>query len=212
MRHPLSSAFQAARSVRLFGRPTPLLETSGSFLVIALRKSIFAVAYENPPFQVIVITGPTTMAEVLSVVASGIAVGQAAQTVGQAVFSLIQLWREVKDAPETVQNMLDDLEIAGELVAAIEAELETSALSTGPNRSRCLTPLQELAIRRCRQIQKRLEDFVEDLAADIASSRKRKRLLAKAQVVLKKETLASYEKRLEKALASLNSTLQLNLM
>ncbi|KAG7292724.1 hypothetical protein NEMBOFW57_002763 [Staphylotrichum longicolle] len=152
------------------------------------------------------------MAEVLSVVASGIAVGQAAQTVGQAVFSLIQLWREVKDAPETVQNMLDDLEVAGELVAAIEAELETSALSTGPNSSRCLTRLQELALRRCRQIQKKLGDFVEDLAADIASSRKKKRLLAKAQVVLKKETLASYEKRLEKALASLNATLQLNLI
>jgi len=152
------------------------------------------------------------MAEVLGVVASGIAVTQAAQTVGQAVFSLIKLWREVKDAPETIQNMLDDLEVSGELVAAIEAELESSALSTGPDGSSCLTPLQDLTIRRCCQIQKKLGDFVDDLAADIASSRKRKRLLAKAQVVLKKETLASYEKRLEKALVSLNSTLQLNLM
>jgi len=151
------------------------------------------------------------MAEVLSVVASGIAVTQAAQTVGQAIFS-VQLWREVKDAPETIQNMLDDLEVTGELVAAIEAELESSALSTGPDGNSCLTPLQDLTIRRCRQIQKKLGDFVGDLAADIASSRKRKRLLAKAQVVLKKETLASYERRLEKALASLNSTLQLNLI
>ncbi len=152
------------------------------------------------------------MAEVLGVVASGIAVVQAVQTVGQVVSSLTQLWKEVKDAPETIQNILDELEVAGELATAIQAELQ-SPLSTWPNDAggTPLTSLECLALHRCRQVYKTLEDLVNDLAADIASSRRRKRLMAKTRVVLKKETLTNYEKRLQKALFFLNAALQLNL-
>ncbi len=150
------------------------------------------------------------MAEVLGVVASGIAVAQAAQTVGQAVLSLTQLWKEIKDAPDTIQTLLDELGATGELVTAIESELESS-LSSVPRDGASLTPFQCLAIQRCREIHKTLGDLVNDLTAEIASSRKRKRLVAKAKVALKKETLETYEKRLQKALFFLNSALQLNL-
>ena len=151
-----------------------------------------------------------SMAEVLGVVASGIAVAQAAQTVGQAVLSLTQLWKEIKDAPDTIQTLLDELGATGELVTAIESELESS-LSSVPRDGASLTPFQCLAIQRCREIHKTLGDLVNDLTAEIASSRKRKRLVAKAKVALKKETLETYEKRLQKALFFLNSALQLNL-
>lgn len=152
------------------------------------------------------------MAEVLGVVASGIAVVQAVQTVGHVVSSLTQLWKEVKDAPETSQNILDELEVAGELATAIEAELQ-SPLSAWPNDAgrAPLTSLECFAMHGCRQVYKNLDDLVNDLAADIASSRRRKRLAAKTRVVLKKETLTNYEKRLQKALLFLNAALQLNL-
>ena len=149
------------------------------------------------------------MAEVLGVVASGIAVAQAAQTMGQAVLSLTQLWKQVKDAPETIQHTLDELEMAGELVAEIEAELQSS-LSALPNDRDSLTSLQCLAIQRCRQVHESLRELVDDLATDIASSRRRKRVIAKTKVVLKKDILVTYEKRLQKALFFLNSALHLN--
>lgn len=151
------------------------------------------------------------MAELLGVVASGVAVTQAAHAVGGVVFSLCRLWREVKDVPETIQNMLDELDLAGKLMAAVETELMGSASSTGPKVGGSLPSIQYLAIQRCHQVHKDLGGVIDDLSADIASSKRRKRLMAKTRVVLKKETLENYEKRLEKALRCLDSAIQLHL-
>jgi hypothetical protein len=152
------------------------------------------------------------MAEVLGVVASGIAISQAAQTVGGAVFSLSRLWKEVKDVPDTIQHILEELELAGRIVATIEAELmaSVSGTSTWPSGDG-LSSIQYLAIQRCRQVHKDLSDLVDDLAADIASSRRRKRAKAKVRVVLKKEALESYEKRLQKALRFVDSAVQIQI-
>ncbi|KAK3396272.1 hypothetical protein B0T20DRAFT_417303 [Sordaria brevicollis] len=46
---------------------------------------------------------------------------------------------------------------------------------------------------------KDLENLIQDLSVDIESSRKRKRLMAKDAMVLKKDTLAKYEMRLQNA-------------
>jgi hypothetical protein len=151
------------------------------------------------------------MVRSLGVVASGIAVTQGAQTLGQAILFLSRLCREVKDVPETIQNALDELELAGKILAAIEAELECSVAGSSPDSAGRLTSIQRLTIQRCRQVHMGLSSLVDDLAADIASQRRRKRLLAKAQVVLKKEVLESYEKRLQKALRFLDSAVQLHL-
>jgi hypothetical protein len=117
----------------------------------------------------------------------------------------------VKDVPETIQNALDELELAGKILAAIETELECSVVGSSPDSAGRLTSIQCLTIQRCRQMHKDLSSLVDDLAADIASTRRRKRLLAKAEVVLKKEVLESYEKRLQKALRFLDSAVQLHL-
>lgn len=150
------------------------------------------------------------MAEVLGVVASGIAVAQAVQTIGGAILSLSRLWREVKDVPDTIQNTVEDLEVAGKLVDAIESEL--GLLGSDASLHDCsLAGIQILAIHRCRQIHQDLDGLVKDLSADIASSRRRKSLLAKTKVVLKKDTLENYERRLQRALRLLDSAVQLHL-
>jgi hypothetical protein len=155
------------------------------------------------------------MAEVLSVVASGIAVTQAAQSLGTIVVSLSRLWREVRDVPETVRQVLEDIEITGDLVGVIEAEFE-EAFSDSPvsstTTSTPLTKLQCLTIQRCRQAHKDLGNLVEDLRADIASSRRRKRVIGKAKVVLKKDVLEGYERRLQKALRFLGFAVQMHLV
>ncbi len=144
------------------------------------------------------------MAEVLGVVASGIAVVQGAQVLGQAVLSLSRLWREVRDVPETIRDLLENLELAGEMAAEIETEL--LCLSPGS-----LSTYQRLVVQRCHQAHKDLGDLVSDLAADIAASRRRKKILARAKVVLKKDILEGYEKRLRRACRLLNCALELRI-
>ncbi|KXX73485.1 hypothetical protein MMYC01_209131 [Madurella mycetomatis] len=147
------------------------------------------------------------MAEALGVVASGIAIGHAAQTVGGAVLFLSRLWFEVKEVPETIQDILKELELTGHLVDTIQDEFEPAAGgSLGGDAS--LTSVQCLAIQRCRQAHKDLRDLVGDLAADIASSRRGKRFLTKAKVVLKKDALDHYERRLHRAQRFLDSAVQ----
>lgn len=90
------------------------------------------------------------MAEILSVVASGIAVSQAAQTVGMVIISLSRLWGEVNDVPETIQNIMNELELHGKLASAIETELGLSDPNFSSPESTPLTSIQCLTIQRCR--------------------------------------------------------------
>jgi hypothetical protein len=146
------------------------------------------------------------MAEILGVVASGIAVTQGAQTLGAIVLSLSRLWRDVRDVPNTIRYMLEELEDAGTVIAIIETEWESPGSTTTP-----LTSLHCLTIQRCRQAHKDLGDLVEDLRADIASSRRRKKLVASVKVALKKDTLEAYERRLQRALRFLDSAVHLHM-
>lgn len=147
------------------------------------------------------------MAEILAVVASGIAVAQAAQSLGEIAVSLSRLWRDIKDVPNTIRDLVEELEVAGKVFSVIESELEPPPESG----STPLTSLQCLTIERCRQAHKDLGALVDDLRADIASSRRRKKLLASVKVVLKKDTLEAYERRLQRALRFLDSAVQLHM-
>ena len=147
------------------------------------------------------------MAEVLAVVASGIAVAQAAQSLGDIAVSLSRLWRDVKDVPNTIRDLVEELEVAGQLFSIIESELEPAPESSPTP----LTSLQCLTIERCRQAHKDLGALVDDLRADIASSRRRKKLVASVKVVLKRDTLEAYERRLQRALRFLDSAVQLHM-
>lgn len=144
------------------------------------------------------------MAEVLGVVASGIAVAQGAQVLSQAALSLSRLWREIQDVPDAIRDLVEDLEFTGQVAGEIEAELLRSPLDS-------LSTVERLAVQRCRQAHKDLNDLVDDLGADIAASRQRKKMLARAKVVLKKDMLERYEKRLQRACRLLECTLKVRM-
>ncbi len=144
------------------------------------------------------------MAEALGIVASSIAVVQAAQALSQAILSLTRLWGEVRDVPDTIRHLVEDLEVSGQIVA----EIETQLLSSAPD---SLSTAQRLVIERCRQAHKDLSDLVDDLGADIALSRRRKKLLARVKVLLKKDDLEKYVKRLQRAQSLLNFAVQLHM-
>ncbi|KAK3951214.1 hypothetical protein QBC32DRAFT_168094 [Pseudoneurospora amorphoporcata] len=90
---------------------------------------------------------------------------------------------------------MNQLNILGEVVNQIET-IDFPHNGDQPHHRPSPNPL---AIQHCKRVCKELENPVRDLAVDIESSRKRKRLMGKVAVVLKKDTLAKYEMRLQNA-------------
>jgi hypothetical protein len=111
--------------------------------------------------------------------------------------------------PDSIRQIVEDLELVGSLVGVIETELALPSSGLVPGSSP-LTRLQCLTIQRCRQAHKDLGDLAGDLRADIASARKRRRMFAGVKVVLRKDTLESYERRLQKAFYFLSLVLQMH--
>jgi hypothetical protein len=108
------------------------------------------------------------MAEMLSVVASGIALAQVAWVLGQIIMSLCRLWRWRTFPIRRVRCLVQERELVGKSIDAIETELPVSS-------SESLLAFQcQVVIQRCRQAKKDLSDLVDDLGLDIASSRRRK--------------------------------------
>lgn len=107
--------------------------------------------------------------------------------------------------PDSIRQVVEDLELVASLVGVIETELDLPS-----SNSSLLTSLQCLVIHRCRQAHNDLGDLVGDLRADIASARKRRRMFAGVKVVLRKDTLESYERRLQKALSFLGLVVQMH--
>ena len=148
------------------------------------------------------------MAEVIGLVSSGIAIAQLAGSVGAVAIKLNGLWQEVKDVPETIQYMTNHLSKLDTIVN----EMGTSRNSNSPHDSAAGQPHHPspspLALQHCQMACQNLESLVRDLSVDIASSRKRKRLMGKVAVVLKKDTLAKYELRLQNAVQLLSLAYQ----
>jgi|SRR3569833_52391 len=147
------------------------------------------------------------MAELLGTISSAFAVAEVAVRAGSTVSKLRSLWDQVKDVPDTIRDLMTEIEILDPVVSDMEREFLDGALG--------LSPLlfndtgARLSAGYCQAAVQDLRLLIADLAADIEDSRRRKRVAAKLKVVLKKETLERMQKRLERAVRLLNSA-QLN--
>ncbi|KAL1838978.1 hypothetical protein VTJ49DRAFT_2023 [Mycothermus thermophilus] len=87
------------------------------------------------------------MAEAIGVVASGIAVTQAARDLGKLAISMRDLWREIGDVPTTIDHMLKQLEMTAKFIEVVGA---TATASGGPAAGSVKIVL-DLAIKSCSQ-------------------------------------------------------------
>lgn len=72
------------------------------------------------------------MTELLGTIASGIAVGEVALKVGGTLFRLHELWKEIQKVPDTVQELLQEIEVYGPLLDGVESGFDMSeSLQTG---------------------------------------------------------------------------------
>lgn len=144
----------------------------------------------------------------MEVFASSVAVPQAAQMLRKTVTAVRQLWREVNDVPATIEDTLGELEMAAKFMESVEAEFNTPGSASSPEHD-TVPSIQRLAIERCRKVHDEMKGLVADLSCNITSLRSSKKMIARAKVVLKKEDLENYDRRLRKALRFLDSAIQL---
>lgn len=140
------------------------------------------------------------MAEVLGLVASGLSVASTAGSIVTTSIKVKALLDEVKDAPDNLKDMLDHIE----LLTPILCEATTTGHeSAGTAKSPPLAATSHLqqALARCRAASEQLELLARSLISQVDTARgglRRKRAMVK--VVLKKATLAEYEKRLQRTI------------
>jgi len=66
------------------------------------------------------------MAEALGVVASSVAVVQVAMVIGKSVMALREVWKEVKDVPNTTDDLVQQVEAINPMLAMVEQNVTQS--------------------------------------------------------------------------------------
>ena len=127
------------------------------------------------------------MAEVLGIVASGLAVQQTAGQITKTLFQLRQLLEQIQDAPERIQDLMADLSS----FAALLVEMEGQLVEGGP--------LARQSVQLCRDALTRLDGVVSGLQIQLASPRRRKAFISALKVVIRRDELKRYEEKLERA-------------
>lgn len=140
------------------------------------------------------------MAEVvIGVVASGVGFAAFAGQLLDSVIKLQNLWTAVRNAPDDILLLVEDIAIVTNLISDIEPQFgqSSTAESTTP-----------AAFNKCLLCFKRSVKDLEDLASKLESALKRNRKSGAVKVVLKKETIQNHRSRLESAKNTLNLAFQ----
>ncbi|KAH8199225.1 hypothetical protein TruAng_006631 [Truncatella angustata] len=144
------------------------------------------------------------MADVLSVIASGVAVAQLAGTAGGAVLKLKRLWDQVKDVPETIRDLMEQIDCLDPALWQAEQQFAQNELPQ-------LLWNDEAAVRSvtyCRKALGKLTELVNDLDVQINTSRRVSKKVARIKVALKKDELNKLERRLDNAVRMLQAAQQ----
>lgn len=141
------------------------------------------------------------MAEMLGTVSSAIAVVEVGLKVGGTLLKLREIWKEVQNVPQKIQDIMNQIDIYEPILADFQRHLEvehktsqsggTSALlgaSIGTNTS-----------TYCREALHNLQDLVRDLSDQINSAKRWERGFGKLKVLLKKDDLTQFQLQLERA-------------
>lgn len=146
------------------------------------------------------------MAEVLGAVASGLAVAEVGLKVGGTVWKLKSLWQQVHEVPETMQDLMKQIEMMDPILSDYETNLgvqSASLINHSPTRHDSPT---NLSAAYGREALNNLRRLVEDLGEAIESEKRRRRTLAKMRVMLKNDTIKRFQERLERAIRLLQWT------
>ncbi|KAM0281029.1 hypothetical protein ACHAQH_003758 [Verticillium albo-atrum] len=146
------------------------------------------------------------MAEVLGIVTGSIALLEVASRLGGRVLKLKQLIDELQEVPETIRDLLEQMEVVEPMLEKMDKDLSSEA-----GTSSSMWPLLQndpsalLSLQYCRRTRDDLTKLIEELSCEIAAKKRSKRSLARVKVYLKTESLARCESRLQKAIILLQT-------
>lgn len=137
------------------------------------------------------------MAEVFGVVASALAVAELAGKLGVSVLRLQELWREVQDVPENINQLTRQLDLLRPILLDMEFQNDATA---------------SLSIQYCQQAVDELESLAADIQRQIISAKRSLRTITKLKVSFRKDTIRGYHERLQFSMQMLSLAQQTHLM
>ncbi|KAI0839207.1 hypothetical protein F5Y06DRAFT_286714 [Hypoxylon sp. FL0890] len=114
------------------------------------------------------------MAEALGVAANCIAITQISSQVGGAVFKLKQLWREVKDVPADIADLMEQIDCLGPVLW----ETEVSFSQSGPPEIVWNELASKSTTMYCRKALQNLTGIVDELSLQINTTKRGRRKIA----------------------------------
>jgi hypothetical protein len=185
MAYPMGqTTAQLGASVRLIDFEHPQKQEKFLFFTTLEHQLFLSIYYESLKY-----IDAHQMAEVLGLVASGISVAQIAGQLLGCIKQLCALCRALRDTPEELQGILEELEILGE----IHYQLGTFQ----PDSSRLGHNALRLSLINCRKAASNLEVLVTRSSRSLQADKKRPWHLVK--VVLKREEIKELKAQLEAA-------------
>ena len=136
------------------------------------------------------------MAEVVGVVASGIGIGTLAAQIAGNIIKLKSYWDQVKDAPEDIRDLVEELEVLNHTLVHIQDDQHQYLKSNYIAHSTSLLA----SLQHCKQAATRLKELVDNLSEDIEHKGSVKRKWASIKVALKKEKVDKYRAKLERTI------------
>ncbi|KAM3562408.1 hypothetical protein ARSEF4850_002798 [Beauveria asiatica] len=148
------------------------------------------------------------MAEVVGVVAAGIAFGEVVIKISSHVFTLKHMWKEFKEMPDSIKQLVRDIELLGSVLQEMEADM-TSSTADGIVWG---GGVGSLIVEACRSAFNTLSLSVNDVSQEVRATRGIKAALKKGKMVLNKDFWAKTEKRLQDVVGRLQIAQQWWLM
>ncbi|KAM3520101.1 hypothetical protein MY4038_009551 [Beauveria bassiana] len=139
------------------------------------------------------------MAEIVGVVAAGIEFGEVVIKISSHVFTLKHMWKEFKEMPDSIKQLVGDIELLGSVLQEMEADMTSS---TADGIVWC-GGVGSLIVEACRSALNTLSLSVNDVSQEMRATSGIKAALRKGKMVLNKEFWAKTERRLQNVVGRL---------
>lgn len=146
------------------------------------------------------------MAEVLGVIASGVSIGALAGQIALSIARLKTYLDQVRDAPEDIKILIDEIESLHLLLSDIEDEQSrnpSSAILVEKN-----SPLR--CLDHCKRGVERLQRVADEMAVDFDGLKPMKRKLVSAKIIWKRDRIEKYRAELASAIRLLTLSCQIH--
>ena len=132
------------------------------------------------------------MAELVGVISSAI-------TFGTLVVQLKDCWEQIRDAPEDLKRLIQEIETYGLVLADIEDNLAQESVASSLVNTKAAVQSFDL----CKQASEELAILVRDLQRDADSSNRVQRSYAALKMTMQKNKVEKYRSRMKSVAALL---------